>query len=143
VLAWLTHTAEIVRANDANHLITAGWWGDAAETAAAVDILSFHHWTDASELKSRIDALREQSSKPILVEEVGYPSWGKDGEVFQAETLEKVIEIAEQNQVAGWLIWTAFDFTPTGGQPDNPEYHFGVWRANLSPKPALDALKTE
>jgi hypothetical protein len=141
VLAWLTHTAEVVRANDANHLITAGWWGDAAETAAAVDILSFHHWTDAAELKSRIDALREQSSKPILIEEMGYPSWGEGGEAFQAETLEKVIEIAGQSQVAGWLIWTAFDFAPANGQPDNPEYHFGLWRANLTPKPALDALR--
>jgi hypothetical protein len=143
VLAWLTHTAKIVRAKDANHLITAGWWGDAAETAAVVDILSFHHWTDVTELKSRIDALREQSSKPILIEEVGYPSWGEDGEAFQAETLTKVINTAEQSQVAGWLIWTAFDFAPASGQPDSPEYHFGLWRPDLIPKPALDALKTE
>ena len=143
VLAWLTHTAEIVRANDANHPITAGWWGDVAETAAAVDILSFHHWTDAAELKSRIDALREQSSKPILVEEVGYPSWGEGGEAFQAETLTKVISTAEQSQVAGWLIWTAFNFAPASGQPDSPEYHFGLWRPDLTSKPALDALKTE
>lgn len=143
VLAWLTHTAEIVRTNDDNHLITAGWWGDAAETAAAVDILSFHHWTDAAELRSRIDALREQSSKPILLEEVGYPSWGEDGEAFQAETLKKVICTAEQSQVAGWLIWTAFDFAPIDSRPDSPEHHFGLWRPDLTPKPALDTLKTE
>jgi hypothetical protein len=143
VLAWLAHTAEIVRANDDNHLVTVGWWGDAAETADAVDILSFHHWTDAAELESRIDALREQSPKPILIEEAGYPSWGEDGEASQAETLESVIDTAEQNQVAGWLIWTAFDFAPASGQSDSPEYHFGLWRTNLTPKPALDALKAE
>jgi len=143
VLAWLAHTAEIVRANDANHLITAGWWGDAVETTAAVDILSFHHWTDAVELESRIDALREQSSKPILIEEVGYPSWGEDGEAFQAEALTKVISTADQSQVAGWLIWIAFDFTPTNGQPDSPEYHFGLWRTDLTPKPTLNALKAK
>jgi endo-1,4-beta-mannosidase len=143
VLAWLVHTAEIVRAKDVNHLITAGWWGDAAETAAAVDILSFHHWTDAAEMESRIDALREQSSKPILVEEVGYPSWGEGGETFQAETLGQVIDVAQQSQVAGWLIWTAFDFAPTSVQPGSPEYHFGLWRTNLTPKPALDILKAK
>jgi hypothetical protein len=143
VLAWLAHTAEIVRANDANHLITAGWWGDAAETVDAVDILSFHHWTDAAELESRIGALREQSRKPILIEEVGYPSWGEDGEAYQTETLTEVISTADQSRVAGWLIWNAFDFTPINGQPDSPEYHFGLWRTDLTPKPALDALKAE
>jgi endo-1,4-beta-mannosidase len=143
VLAWLAHAAEIVRANDDHHLITAGWWGDATETASIVDILSVHHWTDAAELESRIGALREQSSKPILIEEVGYPSWGEGGETFQAETLAEVIGTAEPSQVAGWLIWTAFDFTPIDGQPDSPEYHFGLWRTDLTPKPALGALAAE
>jgi endo-1,4-beta-mannosidase len=143
VLAWLAHAAEVVRANDDHHLITAGWWGDAAETASIVDVLSFHHWTDAAELESRIGALREDTAKPILIEEVGYPSWGEGGETFQAKTLEKVIGTAEESQVAGWLIWTAFDFMPADGQPDSPEHHFGLWRTDLTPKPALDALQAE
>jgi hypothetical protein len=142
VLAWLAHAAEIVRANDDHHLITAGWWSDAAETDSVVDLLSFHHWTDAAELESRISALRENTAKPILIEEVGYPSWGEGGETFQAETLGQVIDAAEESQAAGWLIWTAFDFTPIDGQPDSPEYHFGLWHTDLTPKPALDALKT-
>jgi hypothetical protein len=143
VLAWLAHAAEIVRANDDRHLITAGWWGDAAETASVVDVLSFHHWTDAAELESRIGALRKNTAKPVLIEEVGYPSWGEGGETFQAETLEKVIDAAEESQAAGWLIWAAFDFAPIDGQPDSPEYHFGLWRPDLTPKPALDALKAQ
>lgn len=143
VLTWLAHTAEIVRANDARHLITAGWWGDATETTNIVDVLSFHHWADAAELESRIGALRENTAKPILIEEVGYPSWGEGGETFQAETLEKVIGVAEGSQVAGWLIWTAFDFASSDGQPDSPEYHFGLWRTDLKPKLALDALKAK
>jgi endo-1,4-beta-mannosidase len=143
VMAWLTHTAEIVRANDDRHLITAGWWGDATETANVVDILSFHHWTDAAELESRIDVLREQSPKPILIEEIGYSSWEKDGEIFQAEMLTKAISTADQSQVAGWLIWSAFDFASADGLPDSPEYHFGLWRTDLTPKPVLDTLQAE
>jgi hypothetical protein len=143
MLAWLAHAAEVVRAKDDRHMITVGWWGDAAETANIVDILSFHHWTDAAALESHIGALRDQVSKPILIEEVGYPSWGEGGEASQAEVLRQVIGAAEQSQAAGWLVWTAFDFAPTDGQPDSPEYHFGLWRADLTPKPALDTLKTK
>jgi hypothetical protein len=143
VLAWLAHAAEVVRTNDSRHLTTAGWWGDSAETADLVDFLSFHHWADAAELAGRIDTLRKQSGKPILIEEVGYPSWGEGGETSQAETLKEVIDAAEGSRVAGWLIWTAFDFAPTDTQPDSPEYHFGLWRTDLTPKPALDTLKTK
>ena len=86
--------------------------------------------------------MRENTAKPVLIEEVGYPSWGEGGETSQAEALGQVIDAVEESQVAGWLIWTAFDFAPADGQPDSPEHHFGLWRTDLTPKPALDALKT-
>jgi hypothetical protein len=140
VLAWLTHTASIVKAKDAQHLITAGWWGDASETADLVDILSFHHWTGATRLTARIDTLKDQSNKPILIEEIGYPSWGNDGELYQARALKDAIVVIEENQTAGWLIWSAFDFVPAEGEPASAEYHFGLWRADLTPKPSLDMI---
>jgi hypothetical protein len=143
VLAWLTHAAELVREKDDRHLLTAGWWGDATETSEVVDVFSFHHWTGATELVSRIEALKEKNTKPIVVEEVGFPSWGENGEASQAQMLGEVIGAAESNGVAGWLVWTAFDFMPADEQPTSPEYTLGLWRVDLTAKLALEVLPIE
>ena len=91
VTKWLTHVAEIVRQNDRRHLITIGWWGDATTADEIVDFLSFHHWTDATQLAQRIKTLQTASSKPIVLEEVGYPAWDQDGEAQQARSLQEVL----------------------------------------------------
>jgi endo-1,4-beta-mannosidase len=140
VLAWLSHIAGVVRANDNHHLLTAGWWGDASETANFVDILSFHYWKDAHELVERINGLQSNSHLPIVLEEVGYSSLGNNGEEVQAASLGSTLSVAEQENLAGWLIWTAFDFLPPAGQLPNVEHLFGLWRNDLTPKPALYAL---
>lgn len=137
VTKWLTHVAEIVQRNDHRHLITIGWWGDATTANEIVDFLSFHHWTDAAKLAKRIDTLRAASSKPIVLEEVGYPAWDQDSEAQQARSLQEVLGAAEDGGTAGWLIWTAFDFVPPPGQTASQEYFFGVWRTDLTPKSAL------
>jgi Cellulase (glycosyl hydrolase family 5) len=139
VLAWLAHTAELVRANDPNHLITAGWWSGALATADHVDVLSFHHWSTAEELLDQVVWLKARSNKPIVVEEIGYSSDRRD-ETFQAQALKNGLAAAEQSNIAGWLVWTAFDFAPPSGQPASIEHGFGLWRTDLSPKPALESL---
>jgi len=139
VLNWLAHTAQLVRAADSNHLITAGWWGDTQATAKTVDVLSFHYWADSTLLAKRIDDLITGNNKPVLLEEVGYSSAATD-EKRQAQSLQKAIATAERAGVAGWLVWTAFDFTPLSGQPLNAEHAFGLWHTDLSPKPALGVL---
>jgi endo-1,4-beta-mannosidase len=88
VLQWLTHIAATVRQNDQHHLITVGWWGDPASANEIVDFLSFHHWMDAAKLTQRIKTLRAASSKPIVLEEVGYPARDQDSEVKQAASLQ-------------------------------------------------------
>jgi hypothetical protein len=140
VLTWLSHTAAVVRANDERHLLTAGWWGDATETAEVVDILSFHHWLGSRDLAQRIDAVKARSDKPILVEEMGFSTLDGSGEKIQAELLTGWADTANQDGAAGWLVWTAFDFDPVPGQTISPEHGFGLWRIDLTPKPALDAL---
>ncbi|MBE7554886.1 MAG: cellulase family glycosylhydrolase [Anaerolineales bacterium] len=145
VMDWLAHISPIVRENDPHHLITAGWWGDPLPTEPYVDFLSFHHWTEANELQKRINQYRQASAKPLLLEEVGYHSWTDDpaasrAEQEQADTLEHVIRVAEAQKLSGWVIWTAFDFVPAAGQPPNEEHFFGLWRTDLTPKPALEAL---
>jgi hypothetical protein len=145
VIDWLAHTSELVRENDPNHLITAGWWGDPQATFKYVDILSFHHWYDATSLLERIETYSENSKKPILLEEIGYHSWqdapqDQRSEETQANLLNEAIQITESEQIAGWLIWTAFDFEPEPGQLPTYEHFFGLWHSDLSPKPSLTQL---
>jgi hypothetical protein len=140
VLDWLAHASQVVRANDPHHLITAGWFSNAAETAPVVDVLSFHHWRTAPELANRIEQLRAVTEQPILLEEVGYPSAVNRDETAQARRLQDVLGTAEQSGIAGWIVWAAFDFPPPDPQTTNAEYFYGLWRLNLSPKPALEVL---
>ena len=145
VLSWLAHAEDLVRQHDPHHLITAGWWGDPLVTAEHVDFLSFHHWADSSSLQERL--AEYPSDQPILLEEVGYHSWGtapQDArdEATQGDLLRQVIQTAENSQLAGWLVWTAFDFEPDPGQPINYEHRFGLWRSDLTPKPAVQMVQS-
>jgi hypothetical protein len=144
VIGWLGHVSDVVRENDPYHLVTAGWWGDPGITAPYVDILSFHHWSEADELAARLDDYQSSNQKPILLEEVGYHSWtgaplAPRDQAGQADIVGRVLNVAEERNIAGWLVWTAFDFVPYDGQY-NIEHFFGLWDVNLTPKPAVDAL---
>jgi hypothetical protein len=145
VMTWLAHISQLVRENDPYHLITAGWWGDPGITAPYVDVLSFHHWGEADELAARIEAYRQYAAQPLLLQEVGYHSWAEAPQeprdaAAQADILGRVIATAEEQGIAGWLIWTAFDFAPEDGAPLHYEHFFGLWTVDLTPKPALEAL---
>ncbi|MBN1286371.1 MAG: cellulase family glycosylhydrolase [Anaerolineae bacterium] len=146
VLAWLAETAALVRRIDPNHLMTAGWLQDSAATAPHVDFLSFHHWRSAAELTDRLRALRAATDKPLLLGEVGYSALGRS-EVEQAALLDQAIAAAEAEGAAGWLVWTAFDFTRAATcwpgpclSPNNQEHYFGLWHVEYNPKPAVDVV---
>lgn len=145
VIEWLAHTSQLVHDNDPYHLLTAGWWGDPTITSPYVDMLSFHHWSDAEQIKTRIGDYQQRSDKPLLLQEVGYHSWAeaphdRRSEIEQAEILKSVVSVAETQGIAGWIVWTAFDFTPEPGQPASYEHFFGLWRSDLTPKPALEVV---
>jgi endo-1,4-beta-mannosidase len=142
VLNWLDHISKLVHESDSNHLITAGWWGDPTPTEPFIDFLSFHHWHDISSLQQKVDAYSQKTTKPLLLQEVGYHSWetaplDQRSEAQQAELLKDAIEVVEMENIAGWMIWTAFDFQPVPGQAPIYEHYFGLWRNDLSPKPAV------
>jgi endo-1,4-beta-mannosidase len=147
VLAWLEVTSAMVREADPNHLVTAGWLSDSLATAPYVDFLSFHHWQGAGVLAARIAALRQASDQPILLQEVGFSTLGYS-ETEQATMLAQVIDTAEGRDLAGWLVWTAFDFPreatctpPDCPSPNNSEHYFGLWRTDYSPKPAAEVVR--
>jgi len=94
-------------------------------------------------LNRRILALRDYTDKPILLEEFGYSTFAMTPDE-QGARIQQVIETAESQDLAGWLIWTAFDFpldatcSPSPcASADNLEHHFGLWYADYSPKPAV------
>jgi tetratricopeptide (TPR) repeat protein len=140
VLSWLQQTSQIVRQNDAHHLITAGWAGDPTETDPYVDVLSFHYWSSADPLDVRIKGYRQLSTKPILLEEFGYAYQGVGDGDNQAALIGQLARRAEEQGLAGWMVWTAFDFQPPPGQAANYEDYFGLWTVDLAPKAALKAL---
>jgi endo-1,4-beta-mannosidase len=145
-LRWLERTSVQVRALDSNHLITAGWLFDAEATAPYVDFVSFHHWTSAEELRSRIDAMRSATDKPLLLEEFGYSTQRVTLDE-QAAAILDVAATAEANGLLGWMVWTAFDFPVDRScypspclSPNNGEHYFGLWTVDDVSKPALDAV---
>lgn len=145
VLNWLATISEQVNTLDPNHLITAGWLHDSGATAAYVDFLSFHHWDDARKLRERIAGLRAPG-KPILLEEFGYSTFRVSPEE-QSRLIAEAVQVADEENLLGWLIWTAFDFPldatcvpPACPSQDNAEHHFGLWYPDYTPKPAVQML---
>jgi hypothetical protein len=148
VMSWLRQTAQQVRQLDPNHLLTAGWNQDSHMTIDVVDFVSFHHWSSAELLRLRIAAFQAQTRKPILLQEVGYSAYGA-GEARQGDRLRDVINAANSTGLAGWMIWTAFDFptdvtciAPACPSKDNSEHHFGLWRTDYTPKSAVNVIKS-
>jgi hypothetical protein len=149
VLDWLGRTSAFVRSLDTNHLITAGWLHDSEATIPYVDFVSFHHWSGVPQARNRIVALQKATDKPVLLEEFGYSTQSVDL-ATQAIVVGEVIYVVEATNAAGWLIWTAFDFPtdatcipPNCPSEDNAEHHFGLWTANYTPKPVVNALIPE
>lgn len=150
VIAWLNQLAPRIRAAAPNHLITAGWNEGSLATERAVDFLSFHHWRSAENLRARIHALRAVSRKPIMLQELGYSARATNPSALaeQARKLEAALQVAEDADLLGWLLWTAFDFPtdatcvpPACPSADSAEHHFGLWTANYVPKPAVQVLE--
>lgn len=146
VLTWLTIASAQLRQFDSQHLITAGWLYDNELTAPFVDVVSLHHWSSADELRQRVQSIREKTDKPILLEEFGYSTLDISEEE-QARLIGENITAAQEAGLAGWMIWTAFDFPldaactpPACPSPDTIQHHFGLWRTDYTPKPAVEVI---
>lgn len=157
--AWLRHTAALVRSLDPNHLVTVGWSNPEAATALldTVDLVSFHYYREAGQLADALavleTAVAASGDKPILLTEFGLPSWNSrffpDGhsEEEQAVYVADVRQALADSAVAGYLVWTLYDFdyvsASAGGRLPwrrGPEQNLGVLRADGSEKPAAALL---
>jgi tetratricopeptide (TPR) repeat protein len=148
VLTWLTQTAIAIRQIDSEHLITASWRDDITATIPAVDFVSFQHFGELESLRQKIASLRSQTDKPILLSAVGYSTYEGLNEIAQRDILHQTFGAAANDNLTGWLVWTAFDFplnvvcnTEDCSGKDSTAYHYGIWTTSYFPKLALDAIK--
>lgn len=146
VVNWLAGTVAQVRMLAPNHLTTAGWLDDSEATIPYVDIVSFGHRGDSGGLQARVNQLRNETDKPLLLAYFGYDTATFSGDQ-QASAIYADVTTVEEAGAVGWLIWTAFDFplNATCVEPDCPsedtfEHYFGLWRIDYRPKPAAGVL---
>jgi hypothetical protein len=153
---WLAHTLRLVRQLDPHHLVTIGWSNpaDARGLATSVDFVSFHYYAAPDQFAAAYGALRAAvADRPIALTEFGLPTWnspffpGGHTEAEQAAVVATVRQGLAQTDSAGYLAWTLYDFgqVPTdvaGKEPwrTGPQGHFGILRADGTPKPAAGFL---
>jgi hypothetical protein len=146
VLDWLARTAAAVRQIDSDHLITAGWANDSEGTIPLVDFVSFRHFGDDKSLRLRIAELRGYTDKPLLLIAFGFSTFDAT-EIDQAQWLRAAVQATEVDHLAGWLVWTMYDF-PTNvtcwpepcASLDDVRHHYGLWNTDGSRKLAADTL---
>lgn len=155
VIQWLEHASNLVKTYDPNHLITAGWWQHVEDTIPYVDFVSFHHWLPKADLLAQIDDLQAATTKPIVMEEFGLHTWpDRPGDPHDEEDqtifIKEHLEAAAQKNIAGSLVWTAFDFPleatcntivdPDCTMHESFQNHMGIWRTDYSAKPAVQVV---
>jgi len=161
VIKWLQRIAGYVRAVDSRHPITVGvgnyrnLWesaNDGTTILSFVDFAAFHCY-DAGALGAQIADTKAHTQKPVLLEEMGWPTApganAPKGVVF-SETQQNylyntMLAASKSNHIAGVIQWTLSDFpaaSTTAGKYASYEENFGLIRLDGSLKPAANIFKT-
>ena len=148
VLLWLAEAATIIRQNAPDQLVTAGWHDNAEDTAPLVDFVSFRHFGDIELLRQEIAVLNAATLRPIVLAAVGYNTFDLN-ELGQRQAYQRTFEAIEQNNLAGWVVSTAFDYPLSALCPDDitceiaqgASNRFGLWNTSYFPKRAVDVVE--
>jgi hypothetical protein len=147
VLRWLADTAIQMRQVDHNHLITTSWEQDITAPIGVVDFVSIKATNDLDKLRQQIALLKDATDTPIVLTSIGYNTFGSSEE-GQRDSLQAMLDAARNNHLAGWFVWTAFDFpltvtcyTPGCVNTDSADHHFGLWTTKYTPKLAVDVIR--
>lgn len=154
VIPWIANIAGVVRGIDPRHPLTVGvgtfgtlWLeGGGKRLIDVVDFASFHSY-EAGELSSQIAQMKANTSKPILLEEMGWPSGpaslSRPATVYDEPTQQflyrAMLKDAKSNGIAGVIQWTLQDNplgTPHHYIKPNIQSWFGLVRLDGSFKPA-------
>ena len=159
IIAWAGNTAQAIHGLDSRHPLTLGvgqasnlWLSAGGKTLLdAVDFVSFHCY-DAGGLRTQMDAIRARTTKPILLEEMGWPS-GPSAESSAEATYDEATQQflyramlgdAKAAGLAGVVQWTLWDFpvgSTSGYKAASHEEWFGLVRLDGSFKPAADDFR--
>jgi hypothetical protein len=154
VIAWVANMAGVLREVDPVHPITVGVGGHATLWARddkgrslldIVDLVSFHTY-DAGALRSQITELEARTDKPILLEEMGWPTGpatlsnerASYDDATQLFLYKSMLADAKASSLVGVVQWMLYDYPPRYGGNLTPSYepYFGLVRTNGSLKPA-------
>lgn len=146
VVNFLRTMSQKIRMLDKNHLVTVGFLSSeyTQDIKDYVDFISFHWYLPASQLGDTIDYIRNETNKPIAVEEFGLHTWPErpgdpHDEEDQARYYRSVLSVMQEKSVAGYLFWTLFDFQVRDKETfDN---HMGIFRVDYEPKPSVEVIK--
>ena len=155
VVDWLERMADATRAIDPQHPVTVGvgkhssLWVQApnGRTIADIsDIISVHGY-DAATFGRMIDEVRARTTKPIVLEEFGWPSGPECGgpyfdEPSQLYLYREAIKIAGTGQLSGIVNWWYQDPPATLVYAHDENGHYGLYRRDGSPKPATAPFRS-
>jgi hypothetical protein len=158
VIDWLARMARYVRDLDNRHPITVGvgdyrslWYPSSNGTTilSLVDFAAFHCY-DAAALGPQIAEIKQHTDKPVLLEEMGWPtSPGTKAptpnatydEPTQQFLYTTMLQTSRDANIAGVLQWTLWDFAPASTLRADFQEHFGLVRRDGSLKPAASVFK--
>ncbi len=155
VLGWLGRMADEIHRIAPNHLVTVGmgqydnFWQPGPDGRRVIDYSDFVsvHIYNAPDAIRQLDELRRHTSKPIVLQEFGWPTGPKCSvrdytEDSQAQVYRSMLAAAE-SRVAGIISWTLRDYHagPTR-RWDTREEHYGLYRPDDSLKPAGELFRT-
>ena len=117
VLFWLSQTLSKLKRLDPDHPVTIGWSSPdtALELRDEVDIISYHYYKDLEGLAAAHQDLKKQTSKPLVLQEIGISSyhgfWNPLGatEEGQEEFYEQFFKTQKRDSI-NYLSWTLYDF---------------------------------
>ncbi len=166
-IAWMSRMAAEIRRLDSNHLLTVGMAdfsnlftadksGAPAEDepprgltpADLSDFLSFHSY-NAGNMDWQIHYIRRHSSKPIVLQETGWPTGPPCTNPDYSEAQQQflygaMVQAALKGDLAGLMQWQLWDLPPNaslGGGRESHEDYFGLLRRDGTWKAAMPLLR--
>lgn len=117
VLAWLSQSIHYLKQLDAEHPVTIGWSSPEAAVYLIdeVDVVSYHFYRDLDELATAHQALKTQTTKPLVLQEFGLSSyrgiWNPIGanEEDQTTYYRDFFKTQKRDSIH-YLSWTLYDF---------------------------------
>lgn len=103
---------------------------------------------DIKMIPERIEAfstfLKKKYNKPVLLSYLAISSWGENAEALQADAIKGIAETQntlERSGLFGINLFHLIDFPDHIGYFNEGEKHFGIIRADMTPKPSFEYFK--